>query len=148
MVGVAISHTVRIADGSQGTVQEMSEENRGHRDAIAGLTDDLRTAGEHTLTVVTDNNQNHVVSFRQPVEVNGALVWGVDDDMLGAHQGWKIRYVVHQTQTESGVTRKLMRQILNAEGGLERQVEALESVTTSGPGFRMTTRARCGRSSS
>ena len=138
MIGVAVSHTVKMADGSQDTVREMSEENKGHRKAVSELMDELRTAGAETLEVETDQDGNHILTFQQRIPVGSEveLGWGVDDATLGTQQDWQVRYLVKTEQPAGQAeTRRLMRQVLNSEQALEREAEVLASLSQEGPAF-------------
>jgi hypothetical protein len=147
VLGYSLSLAVKMSRDSQQTVSRVARESRSTRESIAQLIQDVResTNGRITVTVLADNN--HEVTLQQPIDVAGAMVWGVFDRTLGptdaewSRQDWFVRYTVRSVVGPTGAQmRQLVRRILDDGFVVQREevlVEDLRSGNDVPPGFQM-----------
>jgi hypothetical protein len=139
--------TLDMATDSQSAVTARSSEVRSARATHAHFADELRQADPDDVLITQLADGNHEVSFRQPIMVGGAAVWGVFDISLGANEDersredWRVRYTV-ESASENGVTvRTLVRQIIDDAGDFVSEqtvARGLNSGTLAAPGFQVT----------
>jgi len=139
--------TLDMASDSQGAVTARSVEVRSARAAHAHFADELRQTDPDDVQITTLADGNHEVSFRQPIEVGGAAVWGVFDMTLGATEDernrvdWRLRYTVTSAVEGGQTVRQLVRQIVDDQDNvvLQRAVSyGLAAGDGTAPGFRLT----------
>lgn len=147
VLGYSLSLAVKMSRDSQRTVTRVARESRSTRDSIAQLIQDVResTNAGIVVTVLADNN--HEVTLQQPIDVGGAMVWGVYDRDLGptaaewSRQDWFVRYTVRSVVGPTGAqVRQLVRRILDDGLAVQREevlVEGLRSGNDVPPGFRI-----------
>ncbi len=138
-VGLSVSIGVKLGNDSHATVTSISSESRATRKSVSTLVEDIRGSADARITVTTDPDGNSLVQLSQPIEVAGALVWGVRDRRLGVdedtwnRQDWTIRYLVDAQN-------RLVRRVVDIVG-----VTQAEDVLSTGlrdgnvaePGFRV-----------
>lgn len=131
---------VRLAKQSHGSVVAGVTLSAELRDARSTLADELKLSSPATLAVTTLPDGNSRLVFQNPITVEGNPTWGVRDTSLGStpaewnHEGWSLCYTV---DTQGG-TRRLVRQVLDDQGAVQREtvlMEGLASGTANPPGF-------------
>ena len=147
VLSYALVVTLDMANDSQSAVSRRSAEVRTARTTQDALADELRQADSDDVQIETLEDGNHQVSLRQPIEVAGAAVWGVFDATLGSsddernRQDWRVRYTVILGAENGVAVRRLVRQIIDVDGAVQRQ-QVLRSGLLSGvgarPGFQVT----------
>lgn len=139
--------TLDMATDSQSAVTARSSEVRSARAAHAHFADELRQADPDDVQITVLPDGNHQVSFRQPIMVGGAAVWGVFDISLGGNEDersredWRLRYTVESASENGETVRTLVRQIVDDAGQFvsERTVaRGLNNGDLAAPGFRVT----------
>lgn len=125
------------------TIADANEELAG---ACRGMLDELRSSGDATIAVADLADGNHELRFQQPIDVGGALAWGVFDRTLGAdpaeqnREGWSLRYTVRVVAGDGGPVRQLVRQVLDEALAVQSERVVLEGLRAGGddpPGLRM-----------
>lgn len=146
VVGYALSAAMNMAKNSHAVVVRAVSDNGSLRDGLTAVSDDMQTAGEESIEVVQLEGGNSSVDFMHPIDVAGELSWGVYDRKFGEteeehnHDGWRVRYTVDSQAGPQGVTRTLLRQVLNEEQVLQSEetlLSGLRSGTSNPPGFRV-----------
>ena len=147
ILGYGLAIVVKVGNHSQATVVSIAAEDRSLRSACTTLVDELDCSSDAQITVTTLGDGNQQVKFLQPIEVGGALDWGVYDRMLGPdpasqnRSGWSIRYTVRDQPAGNGsIVKQLVRQTLNAAGAVQREkvmVEGLRSGAPAPAGFKV-----------
>jgi len=145
LVGLIVAWAFEAGVDSQRTVRRIAAGNEVLRVAAGQLRDELRVSEESMLTVNTLGDGNHEVTLAQPIFVGGNLGWGVYDPLAGATEaernldGWRIRYTVDtQPVVPAGVTRRLVRQVLDDLGTVQDQDVLVDGLRAGGddpPGF-------------
>ena len=142
VVGYALAVVVDVGNHSQQTVIRTAAQGRALRSATTCLTDELRSSSDAQITVTVLGDGNHQVRFMMPIEVAGAMTWGVHDKTLGQdpadqdRPGWFIQYTVRTV----GANRQLVRQVLDNALVVQREhviTDGLRSGADVPPGFRM-----------
>lgn len=138
VVGYSVSAAVKLGNDSNSTVMQVASDSRGQRKSITQLIDDVRMSTNTRITITTASNGNSQVQLQMPIEVAGALVWGVRDRRLGEDEDtwnqadWIVRYLVD----DDG---RLVRRVVDLNGATRLEDvlddDLLEGVGT--PGFRM-----------
>jgi len=138
VVGYSVSTAVKLGNDSNATVMQVVSESRGQRKSITQLIDDVRMTTNTRITITTALDGNSQVQLQMPIEVAGALVWGVRDRRLGEGEDtwnqadWLVRYVVD----DDG---QLVRRVIDTNGATRLEDvlddDLLDGVGT--PGFRM-----------
>lgn len=138
VVGYSLTTAVKLGNDSNSTVTQVANESRGQRKSITQLIDDLRMTTNTRITITTASDGNSQVQLQMPIEVAGALVWGVRDRRLGDSEDtwnqadWTVRYVVDDED-------QLVRRVVDLNGATRLEDvlddDLLEGVGT--PGFRM-----------
>lgn len=130
-VGYAVSVAVKTSRDSNTTVMRAASEARETRKTIVALIDDVRTSSNARITVATDGNGNTQARIQQPIEVAGALSWGVRDRRLGTSEdewnraNWDLRYLVDGQD-------RLVRRVVDDAG--VTQIEDVLAEDLAGPG--------------
>ena len=146
MLGISVAVGVDVANDSQRTVYTVAAEDRALRESTSYLTDELRSSRDNQITVTTLADGNHQLDFKVPIEVGGALTWGVYDKHLGttyAEQNkldWKLRYTVREVVVAGVVNKQLLRQIIDTNSVVHQQqvvAEGLHAGTHNPPGFEV-----------
>jgi len=138
VVGYSVSAAVKLGNDSNSTVMQVASDSRGQRKSITQLIDDVRMSTNTRITITTASNGNSQVQLQMPIEVAGALAWGVRDRRLGEDEDawnqadWIVRYLVD----DDG---RLVRRVVDLNGATRLEDvlddDLLEGVGT--PGFRM-----------
>jgi prepilin-type N-terminal cleavage/methylation domain-containing protein len=135
-VGYAVSIAVKMGKDSNATVMQAASEARAERKTIATLID-LRNSSNARITVATDGNGNTQARIQLPIEVAGALTWGVRDRRLGAdetawnQENWDVRYAVDGEG-------RLVRRVVDVDGATQLEDVLAEELGGPGaPGFRL-----------
>jgi len=138
VVGYSVSAAVKLGNDSNSTVMQVASDSRGQRKSITQLIDDVRMSTNTRITITTAINGNSQVQLQMPIEVAGALAWGVRDRRLGEDEDawnqadWIVRYLVD----DDG---RLVRRVVDLNGATRLEDvlddDLLEGVGT--PGFRM-----------
>jgi len=138
VVGYSVSAAVKLGNDSNATVMQVASDSRGQRKSITQLIDDVRMSTNTRITITTAINGNSQVQLQMPIEVAGALAWGVRDRRLGEDEDawnqadWIVRYLVD----DDG---RLVRRVVDLNGATRLEDvlddDLLEGVGT--PGFRM-----------
>ncbi len=138
VVGYSVSVAVKLGNDSNSTVRQVVNESRGQRKSIAQLIDDVRMSTNSRITITTGAEGNSEVQLQMPIEIAGALVWGVRDRRLGDGEAtwnqadWFVRYLVDDDA-------RLVRRIVDLNGAT-RLEDVLDDDLREGvgtPGFRM-----------
>lgn len=139
IVGYSVSLALKMGQDSHTTVAQVSSESRATRNSVASLVDDVRASSNARITATTAADGNSSVRLQQPIEVGGALVWGVRDRRLGDsettwnRQDWFVEYSVDGQ-------RRLVRRLIDTDG-LTRLEDVLATDLRDGgagaPGFTM-----------
>lgn len=146
VLGYSVAVSVDMANDSQRTVYTVAAEDRALRESSSLLTDELRSSRDTQIAVTTLADGNHQLEFKVPIEVGGALTWGVYDKRLGttyADQNkldWEFRYTVRNAVVAGVVNRQLLRQIIDTNSVVQEEqvvAEGLHSGTQDPPGFRV-----------
>lgn len=147
VLSYALVVTLDMANDSQSAVSLRSSQVRAARTTQDTFADELRQADSDDVQIETLPDGNHQLSLRQPIEVAGAAAWGVFDRSLGAtdedrnRQDWRVRYTVVEGAENGATVRRLVRQIVDEDGAVQRQL-TLRSGLLSGagarPGFQVT----------
>ena len=147
ILGYGLAIVVNVGNHSQATVVAVSAEDRSLRSSCTTLIDELESSGDTQITVTPLPDGNHQVQFLQPIEVAGAMDWGVYDRTLGPNpasqnrSGWSIRYTVRDQAAGNGsIVKQLLRQTLDTAGAVQREkvmVEGLRSGAPAPAGFTM-----------
>ncbi len=138
VVGYSVSAAVKLGNDSNSTVMQVASDSRGQRKSITQLIDDVRMSTNTRITITTAINGNSQVQLQMPIEVAGALAWGVRDRRLGEDEDawnqadWIVRYLVD----DDG---RLVRRVVDLNGATRLEDvlddDLLEGVGT--PGFQM-----------
>ena len=144
-VGYSLMIVVDVGNHSQKTVARVAAENQSLRTAALSLIDELRTSTDTTITVVALPDGNHRLRFMLPIDVGGALGWGVYDKTLGPdapsqnRANWSVQYTVRDVPNGNGtVVKQLLRQLLDDTQSVQKETviaEGLHSGTDVHPGF-------------
>jgi prepilin-type N-terminal cleavage/methylation domain-containing protein len=147
ILGYGLAIAVKVGNNSQATVISVSAEDRSLRGSSTALVDELECSSDSQITVTTLADGNNQVQFLQPIEVGGALDWGVFDRTLGPdaasqnRSAWSIRYTVRDQPAGNGsIVKQLVRQTLDNAGVVQREkvmVEGLRSGAPAPAGFKM-----------
>lgn len=141
VLSYALVVTLDMASDSQSAVTVRSAEVRSARSTHSTFADELREADSEDVVIETLEDGNHQVSLRQPIEVAGAAAWGVFDRSLGTtddernREDWRVRYTVALAQENGVAVRRLVRQIVDEDGAVQRE-RVLQSGLLSGLGAR------------
>ncbi len=138
-VGYSISLGVKMGQESHATVMRVSSESRAARKSLSTLVEDVRASSDSRITVTTDGNGNSQVRLLQPIEVGGAMVWGVRDRRLGEdedawnQENWSVNYAVDAQD-------RLVRTIVDDVGATRFEDALADDLGNDGvgsPGFRV-----------
>jgi prepilin-type N-terminal cleavage/methylation domain-containing protein len=146
LVTAGLLSIVRVGARSQQNVIERAENGRSMRDVSSQLIDELRQTsdGEITVTALADGNSQ--LTFRQPILVDGDLLWGVYDTSLGTtpeeqtQENWKVRYTVEAVAAGGATKRNLLRQLLDAADVVQSERVVARGLCSGGgaaPGFEV-----------
>jgi prepilin-type N-terminal cleavage/methylation domain-containing protein len=115
VIGYTLTMAVDSAGSSHAEMLRTSTASKALRAASDGLIDELRTTGDARITVTALGDGNHELTFLQPIQVGGALAWGVGDNA-----DWSIRYTVDPLVAADGtLDRQLVRQVLDDLGAVQ-----------------------------
>lgn len=146
VIGYSLAVVVDLGNDSQRSVLRVAAEDRSLRESTSFLTDELRSSTDSSIAVTTLGDGNSQVTFRMPVEVGGALSWGVYDKSLGAtyadqnKANWSLRYTVRNVVTAGVTNKQLVRQILDDSQVVQKELvvaEGLRAGNLTPPGFRI-----------
>ena len=138
IVGYTLVGALEMGQDSQELVIQGAAANKELRESSTTFVEELGMCQSASMVVTTLWDGNCEVDFMLPIEVAGVSTWGVDDETLGANEGWRVRYTVMLGQEEQ---RQLVRQILDDAGIAQDSqviVDDVRSGTDSKPGFSIT----------
>ncbi|MCK6448511.1 MAG: prepilin-type N-terminal cleavage/methylation domain-containing protein [Planctomycetes bacterium] len=147
VIWYSLAIAIRTGVRAERAVAEQGEANREMRRSVGSLTDELRWSNESTVTVATLADGNHSLTFMQPIQVGGNQDWGVYDKSLGDDEDeqnrpdWQIRYTVVSANVGNDTERRLVRQILDDDGDVQKQTvlaTRLNDGVGAAPGFQAT----------
>lgn len=124
VVGLGLTQGLQLANQTNDTVQDRSDQNRELRKAVELLRAELKSTRSDLLNIVADGDGNHQVSLQVPVDGLGATSWGAYDRKLGStpaeqqREDWIIRYLA-LPDADGG--RDLVRQVIDDTGAIRLQ---------------------------
>lgn len=146
-LGYVVTTSMQVARNSNATVDRVASEDRALRDAAGSLMEDLRSSNAANVTITSPANQNSSLVLRVPIEVGGAIAWGVHERGLGPaaadqdRAGWSVRYRVVDVALGNGqFNRELRREVLDAGNAVrldEIVMRNLRAGSDAPPGFRV-----------
>lgn len=147
VIGYGLFAAVDAGNNSQRAVASMVSRTQSMRAANATLAAELKLGTDSSIDVVVLPDNNHQLTFMHPIELAGALGWGVFDPTLGPTEAeqnrtdWKIRYTVDSVIVGGVTNRRLLRQVLDDTGAIQDTdvlVEGLQDGAAVNPGFSVT----------
>lgn len=136
VVGYSVSVALELGHESSITVQETAQLARAERRTISTLVDDVRSSTNARISVVADVDGNTDMRLQQPIEVAGALTWGVRDRRLGSDEAdwnqadWNVRYLVDGDD-------RLVRRVVDAAGATRFEDVLADDLRTDAAAFRV-----------
>ncbi len=147
VMGYAVTTSLQVARRSNATVDRVANEDRALRSAADALLDDLRSTNAANVTITTVSGQNSQLTLRVPIQIGGAITWGVHERALGAtaalqdRAGWSVRYLVQNTPLGNGnFDRELRRQVLDDTNVVRDEQTVMHGLRAGAdvpPGFRV-----------
>jgi hypothetical protein len=152
VIGYGLISVMDFGRRSQQTVVAIADNNSDRQDATAQLVRELSSSSDARISLDELPGGNTTLTFQQPIDVDGAAVWGVSDPRLAlgydedeTFEDWSLRYTVqtefknpvggyeHLSQSHANIqmpgagVRTLLRQVLNAEN----EIVSSETVLTN-----------------
>jgi prepilin-type N-terminal cleavage/methylation domain-containing protein len=131
VLGYSVALAVGVGEQSRGAVADVVDQAQELRAASTALMADLRATSADRIAIANGADGNHSVRLSVPIEVGGAIVWGVHERTLGStaaaqdRPDWLVRYRVLDVATGGGaIDKQLVRELLDT-GGVVRRTTVL-----------------------
>ncbi len=144
VIGIILLGATNMAFSSERTISQAASQNDELRNGAGSLRDELRSAQAETIAIDVLGDNNHQVTFQQPIVIGGVVSLGAVCQMAGDvtlndeqfKDDWSYRYTV----INNADGRQLVRQILDNGDVVQKQevlIEDLRSGDDDPPGFTM-----------
>lgn len=164
VIGYGLVSVMDFGRRSQQTVVAIADNNSDRQDATAQLVRELSSTSDARISLDELPGGNTSLTFQQPIDVDGAAVWGVADPRLAlsfdedeTFEDWSLRYTVQtefknpvgghadlspshaNIQMPSVAVRTLLRQVLNADNEIVSSEIVLNNLRGEAekPGFHV-----------
>lgn len=127
VLGYSVALAVGVGEQSRTAVADVVDQDQELRAATSALLTDLRATNADHVAIALGADANDSVRLTVPIEVGGAILWGVHERTLGPDAAtqdrvdWSVRYRVVDVATgPASVDKELVRELLDAAGVVQR----------------------------